>query len=439
MMITASEHPISTILKYLKNDEVCKSHPDVRWSIIGNLVRCIKSCCGQAFIAKPSLPHATDSPIRSTNVTVNTLGNTSYIRPPDLHRVPEQLSDLRKGVPYYVGFENGNSDLYPFTTQFNHPGNDYFVTLIGYTGVGKSSVMRALMGEGNYKDTRIPVGNKMNTTRELMITAYEGGNETTTLGVSRQHVEPTLVDGGSCLKDISANYRMLSGCALVIVKDNPLEQLLRDVKDFVNATKFQLIIVYNDMERHLNDAETKFATIKERFKESGLLQDDSFAVKVNADVRYPRTVNIADLKHAIHRVISNPKQAKEIDSTIQKYQQQEKEKEIKKAMENLRSWERFVIVQAVAKDTAVSIAATALSGLHTAVILPSAVIHLPFLIVSKAVNLPSEIWNKYEKHLKRKAENPLNQLSSNKPTSASYNRRIFLIDVPGHGGNIPVL
>lgn len=111
---------------------------------------------------------------------------------------------------------------------------------------------------------------------------------------------------------------MLSEIALVVVKDNPLEQFLKDVEDFVNVTKFQLIIVYNDMERRPGDAEIKFVTIKNRFRDSGLLSDDRFAVKVNADVRYPLEVDINPLREAIDKVITE--RAVWINNAIQRDQ-----------------------------------------------------------------------------------------------------------------------
>ena len=335
--ITTSEHPISTILKYLENGVVCKSDPDVWWSIMGVLAGPIKSI-RRLFTVKPT-PHDVAYPVADIAIiphVVDVINN--YVRPSGLQRVPEQLSNLQQGVPYYVGFENGSSDLYPFTAQFT-PGSDYFLTLIGHTGVGKSSVMKALLG--NYNDTRISVGNQMNTTRELMIAAYQGGSDpATTPVVQRTDVAPTIVDGGSCLRDISVKYRMLSGCALVIVKDNPLEQLLKDVRDFVHATTFQLIIVYNDMERRPADAEIKFATIKKRFRDSGLLRDDRFAVKVNADVRYTQDVDVAPLKFAIDLVIAE--RAVEINSAINRNQEDDFEKHIAEEMARLRSWDRFI-------------------------------------------------------------------------------------------------
>lgn len=219
-------------------------------------------------------------------------------RHPELQRLPESINDLQQSVPYYVGIENGISDLHAFITQRNE--SDFFVPVIGATGVGKSSFIRAW---NDPNDERIPIGSAGDTSREILVIAYQGGSTRTPPTPRRADVDRVDLLGGAALTSIASMFTAVAGCAILVLDTSVTSAMnVEGVRKFKNETNFHLLIVVNNREAVLEQAQKRFAAIKEQWIRTGLVgEDDVVMVKANVEYGY---VDVAPAQAALTNLIN---------------------------------------------------------------------------------------------------------------------------------------
>lgn len=262
----AAEHPMSTINNYLIAGDVNMYDRNDWWILSGALLGIFKCAAKLVYRTASHFTTPTAPPIAVVDelVVAPPMQPFKYCRHVNLRRLPADIDDLQQSVPYYVGVQDGVYDLTAFVAQ--RQATDFFVAVIGLTGVGKSSFVRAMLNAPH--DETIPVGSKGNTTREILVAAYQGGS--TNPAPFRPHVDHVDLIGDRNIATLAKHYEFLSGCAMLVLDTNtPYEDIVQDVRIFVEKTKFHLLIVVNNRERDDDDAIERFETIKT----FGLLQN----------------------------------------------------------------------------------------------------------------------------------------------------------------------
>lgn len=457
----AAEHPMSTIINYLIGGDVALFDRNDWWILSGVFLNIIKSAARLVYRAANKfathVPPVRDEPDTLPNPAQFPSG---YHRHVNLRRVPVNINDLQQSVPYYVGFQDGAYDLTAFVAQ--RQSTDFFVPVIGLTGVGKSSFVRAMLNIP--KDGCIPIGHEGNTTREILVAAYQGGSpHPAPHRTCAPHVD---LIGDKNISKLARHFVLLSGCAMLVLDTNiPYESIVEDVKKFVGKTKFHLLIVVNNREKYVEDAHQRLATIKTFWIKTGLVSAAD-VVMVRANVCRD-DFDVEPAKVALNRLLDT--RGRDINDVIDEREDAFNEyiktaagqEELQAEFKKLKTWGRFAGMTAfytttglvVAGITAASLAAPAAvvawgwiayygaattvtvggtagaaAGIGTGV---GAVANTIFATDDSNRTLVNEatenVKTAFRRRLLRAAAQHTNLLQ---PAS----RRVFLMDIPGHGG-----
>jgi GTP-binding protein EngB required for normal cell division len=299
----AEEHPMTKIIAYISDRQVNTATPDDWWNLSGWMVRLTKTCvrCAFSVTAPPSPPDSHENLPVVPAVFPHYEVADDQRRDQDLKRVPSDINLLQNKVPYYVGVNTDTnlSDLHDFLPQRNT--SDFFIPVIGMSDVGKSSFIKAVLGLSK-TDRRIPVGSGGNVSQEILIAAYQGGADTAP--VPRTDVPVQTLINTSYLTDLASKYEMISGCAVWVVDTNiPYNTVIDDVKKFIAATNFRLLVVVNDKRKFESQAKDQLATIRKQLLLRGVIDNENDVVMVSANVEMDDVKNIKEFHDTLMNLI----------------------------------------------------------------------------------------------------------------------------------------
>lgn len=252
---------------------------------------------------------------------------------------------------------------------------------------------------------------------------------------------------------------------LVLDTNTPYESIVADVKTFVEKTKFHLLIVVNNREKYIEDAHQRLATIKNFWIKTGLVSAAD-VVMVRANVCRD-DFDVEPAKIALNHLLDT--RGSDINDVIDQREDAFNEyiktaagqEELEAEKTRLKTWGRFAGTTALYTTTGLVIAGITAASLAA----PAAVVAWGWIVYYGAattvtvggtagaaagigtgvgavantifatddsnrtlVNEATEnVKTAYRRRLLRAAAQHTNLLQ---PAS----RRVFLMDIPGHGG-----
>lgn len=427
-------------------------------AVVGSSVLVVTAICGLlvyftflVMLRKRERPSRPEVPRRLEPEKI--AGPVLALRHHELHRVPTNINHMQHRVPYYIGVSNRVSDLLAFQEQ--RMASDFFIPVIGATGVGKTSFIRALLDMMDQNDDRLPIGNTGNATKELVVVAYQGGARD---APARREPDTEVhhLDGTAQLADLYVHYGMVSGCAILVLDTTlPSDRLIDEVRHFLRTTNYLLLVVVNNKMRYEDQANKQFIAIRRRLLETELISAENQVVMVTANVER-RDVSIGAFKSALQRML------RDHSDHINRIAEQgevnhflttpEGQQQVEEAKRELRTWTRFLSsLPRAAGIVASTTAATGFAWLFaiTTFSIPAVPVAVSFLAwtgvsvdfttfvaggltrgafsvsaIIKEVNSRDAVALVRKRYLEQRRQR---EAAGNRPP------RVFLMDTPGHG------